>query len=288
MKPLARKAAPTEPERLGTRREERAIEIRLRIPPDLAFLEGHFPGRPIVAGVVEVHFAMQALGELLDGAPAPATLEALKFHELLLPGQEARLRVELYGDGSRFRFSLVDAAREERRFASGRGKRSGAGAGPQTRALPRHGARLAAIPPVAELLPHSGPMRLLERVLAHDADGTRCAVWPGRSALFRDATGRVPCWVAAEYMAQCAAVDGSLRLRARGVSPRPVLFVGSRRIAFHREAFDPSQRLEVEARYAAGRPGGLVAFDCALFAGEGGDTLAEGRLNVLAGDFDPR
>ena len=99
-----------------------AAEARLRIPEDLAFLEGHYPGRPVVAGVVQVHLAMRALEELL-GAPARlARLEALKFHALLQPGDEVRLRVERDPDGVRFRFRLADAARPERVFASGRGQ----------------------------------------------------------------------------------------------------------------------------------------------------------------------
>ena len=109
------------PERLSERREGGALERRLRIPWDLTFLDGHFPGRPVVPGVAQLHFAMQALGDLLGESPAPATLALLKFHEVLLPGDEVALRVELDEDGRRFRFSLDDAARAGRRFADGRG-----------------------------------------------------------------------------------------------------------------------------------------------------------------------
>jgi predicted hotdog family 3-hydroxylacyl-ACP dehydratase len=35
---------------------------------------------------------------------------------------------------------------------------------------------MADFPHLAALLPHAGPMRLLERVLAHDALETRCSV----------------------------------------------------------------------------------------------------------------
>lgn len=141
-------------------------------------------------------------------------------------------------------------------------------------------------PPIAELLPQAGPMRLLECVLAHDAEETRCAVRPSRSALFRDAEGNVPVWVAIEYMAQCAAADGSLRLRAPdspALAPRPGLFIGSRRLVFRCAGFDAARRLVVTARRAAGREGGLLAFDCAVLDAGGGAPLAEGRLNVLPG-----
>jgi predicted hotdog family 3-hydroxylacyl-ACP dehydratase len=137
----------------------------------------------------------------------------------------------------------------------------------------------AEFPPIAELLPHAGAMRLLERVLAHDGERTRCEVLPSRSALFQ-LGGRIPAWVAIEYMAQCAAADGSLRLRARGEAPRPALFVGSRRITFRCTGFEPAQRLVVVARHAAGRRD-LLAFDCEVADPAGGAPLAEGRLNVL-------
>ena len=137
-------------------------------------------------------------------------------------------------------------------------------------------------PPIAELLPQTGASRLLERVLEHGEAGTRCAVALEGSAAFRDARGAVPAWVALEYMAQCAAADGSLRQRARGGAPEPALLVGSRRIAFHCAAFEPSQRLEVTARHAAGRSE-LLAFDCAVLDAQSGAALAEGRLNVLPG-----
>jgi len=135
-------------------------------------------------------------------------------------------------------------------------------------------------PPIAELLPHAGAMRLLEGVLAHDREATRCAVRP--HALFRDARGTVPAWIALEYMAQCAAADGSLRRRATGEPLAPALLVGSRRVTFHCAGFDAAQRLEVSARHAAGSHE-LLAFECAVFDARGGEPLAEARLHVLPG-----
>ena len=113
--------SPQVPERLSVERTATALDVRLRVPWDLSFLDGHFPGAPVVAGVVQVHFVMQALEELLGGAPRLERLEALKFHEVLQPGDEARLQVALREDGRRFDFSLVDAERPSRRFCSGRG-----------------------------------------------------------------------------------------------------------------------------------------------------------------------
>ncbi len=138
----------------------------------------------------------------------------------------------------------------------------------------------AVFPPIEELLPQTGPMRLLEAVIAHDPESTRCLVEPGRSELFRDANGRIPCWVGIEYMAQCIAAHGGLLARARGEAPRPGLFVGSRRLVFRRDSFEPGSALEVRARHVAGHAE-ILAFECAILRPGAEEALVEGRLNVL-------
>jgi predicted hotdog family 3-hydroxylacyl-ACP dehydratase len=123
-------------------------------------------------------------------------------------------------------------------------------------------------------------MRLLDEVLAHDAAQTRCALDPARSALFAGADGRIPAWVGLEYIAQCAAAHGGLVARARGEAPRPGLVLGSRRLVFRCDGFEPGRLLEVTARHAAGS-GPSLAFDCAVLDPDGGPPWVEGRLTVL-------
>jgi len=139
----------------------------------------------------------------------------------------------------------------------------------------------AEFPPIADLVPQRGRMCLLDRVLAHEERETRCAALPERSVLFRDAAGRVPVWVGIEYMAQCAAAHAGLRLRAMGREPQPGFFLGSRKLVFRCDAFEPGDRLEVTARLATGRTK-RFAFECAVYGPDGGEPLVEGRLNLLA------
>jgi predicted hotdog family 3-hydroxylacyl-ACP dehydratase len=137
------------------------------------------------------------------------------------------------------------------------------------------------LPPIDALLPQTGPMRLLEGVLAHDAESTRCLVDPARSALFRDASGRVPAWVGIEYMAQCIAAHGGLLARARGGSPHPGLLLGARRLVFRCDGFEQAPLLQVTARHAAGRSR-MLAFECAVLHPDTETPLVEGRLHVMA------
>jgi predicted hotdog family 3-hydroxylacyl-ACP dehydratase len=133
--------------------------------------------------------------------------------------------------------------------------------------------------PVAELIPHSGPMCLLDRVVEHSPETTICAVDPGASSVLARPDGSVPAWVALEYMAQCVAVHGGLAARARGEDPRPGLLLGSRRLRFDARDFAPGDELRVSVRHHAGERG-LVVFDCAVARDCDAAPLVQGRLNV--------
>ncbi|MDH5565293.1 MAG: AMP-binding protein [Myxococcales bacterium] len=98
-------------------RTPNCIEQRLEVPDELAYLEGHFAGTPIVPGVVLLRWMRSAAAELLGEAPRVRAIEALKFPSVLRPGQRFDLRVELADDRTRLRFRAADA---ERTFASGR------------------------------------------------------------------------------------------------------------------------------------------------------------------------
>lgn len=141
------------------------------------------------------------------------------------------------------------------------------------------------------VLPHAGPMLLISKILAHDAMSTRCEVDPGGQTFFRDPDGRVPCWTAIEYMAQCVAAHAGLRGRTEGQSPRIGFLVGSPRLRFHVPAFDAMEMLEVEAKLLRGSVAlGALSFDCSLRRRResGGAVLAEGRISIAIPSAEPR
>ena len=137
----------------------------------------------------------------------------------------------------------------------------------------------AAFPPIAELVPHGGPMRLLHRVVSHRGATTVCAVDPAGSRLLSGGRDRVPVWVGVEYMAQCIAVHGGLVARERGETPRPGILLGSRRVRFGARHFEAGRELRVTAHLHRGERK-LVVFDCEVGDADGGPPLATGRLNV--------
>jgi acyl-coenzyme A synthetase/AMP-(fatty) acid ligase/3-hydroxymyristoyl/3-hydroxydecanoyl-(acyl carrier protein) dehydratase len=102
---------------ISERRAERSLERTLRVPADLAFLEGHFPGRPVVAGVVQIHWVMLAARELLGPALRARSLEGVRFRDLLLPDQVFQLELEISSDGAALRFRLFT---DDSVFSAGR------------------------------------------------------------------------------------------------------------------------------------------------------------------------
>ena len=133
--------------------------------------------------------------------------------------------------------------------------------------------------PIEEVVPHSGAMLLVGPVLEHRPEFTRCAVSVARSALFARADGRVPSWVALEWMAQCVAAHGGLVGRALGIPVRPGLFLGTRGVRLRADDFGSDETLVVQARHLRGDLG-LVSFSCQVERPGDPQPLAEGSLSV--------
>ena len=79
------------------------------MPEDLAALEGHFEGFPIVAGVVQLGWVFAAAEEWLGAPPELAALEALKFPVPLRPPARVTLELRRAAEGRALRFRIAGA-----------------------------------------------------------------------------------------------------------------------------------------------------------------------------------
>jgi 3-hydroxymyristoyl/3-hydroxydecanoyl-(acyl carrier protein) dehydratase len=102
---------------LDCRVEAFRAAVDLLVPDDLHYFRGHFPGMPVVPGVVQIKWAI-ALGRVhLHVAPAFRGLEVLKFQHVMRPGARVALELEYAEAAGKLRFSFGS---ERTRYSSGR------------------------------------------------------------------------------------------------------------------------------------------------------------------------
>lgn len=87
----------------------------LEIAPGHPALAGHFPGMPVVPGVVLLDHALQAIGAALGADLSACRIASVKFLSPVLPGQAVEV-LHGGGDGGAIRFTLMHG---ERKVASG-------------------------------------------------------------------------------------------------------------------------------------------------------------------------
>ncbi len=83
------------------------------------------------------------------------------------------------------------------------------------------------MPPIAEVVPHSERMLLLDRVVQYDDRSLTAALTIRPESPFVRA-GSVGTWVALEYMAQAIAAFAGCEARTRGEPPKVGFLIGSR------------------------------------------------------------
>jgi 3-hydroxyacyl-[acyl-carrier-protein] dehydratase len=82
--------------------------MQFTIPADHPCLPGHFPGRPLVPGVVILEQVLLAISRQCEVPLTALRLPQVKFMASLLPGQTAT--IELEGAAPRWRFKVLHEA----------------------------------------------------------------------------------------------------------------------------------------------------------------------------------
>ena len=78
--------------------------MQFSIPSDHPSLPGHFPGRPIVPGVVVLEHVLAAI-EAREGPLGAVRLPQVKFLQPLLPGEAADIQIT--GTAPRWKFRVM-------------------------------------------------------------------------------------------------------------------------------------------------------------------------------------
>lgn len=100
----------TEPEIVRELVNPPRAEFELLIPEQLYYLQGHFPQRPVLPGVIQVHWAIQLARRTLSTNAVFTGFEALKFHQIIEPLSRLKLTLEQSEETGKLRFSYASDA----------------------------------------------------------------------------------------------------------------------------------------------------------------------------------
>jgi 3-hydroxymyristoyl/3-hydroxydecanoyl-(acyl carrier protein) dehydratase len=104
---------------LSRRLEQDAVRavFELIAPHDLAYFDGHFPGAPILPGVVQVDWAIAYGRQCFDLPPLFHGIHALKFQQVIRPGMPVTLELLHDPEKSSLAFRYTS---QHKQHASGR------------------------------------------------------------------------------------------------------------------------------------------------------------------------
>ena len=82
------------PEVVSCVKSSGAFDICLDVQAGLIWFPGHFPGTPVLPGIVQLHWAAIAASCLFGLDGAPRTVSRLKFKKVVVPPRQLLLRLE--------------------------------------------------------------------------------------------------------------------------------------------------------------------------------------------------
>jgi len=98
-----------EPEIRAVARTETGVAIDLVVPVDLVYFAGHFPGAPILPGVVQIAWAHRLAVRHLGAAEDLGSAARVKFKRAIGPGEALTLTLTPRADGAGFAFEYAGA-----------------------------------------------------------------------------------------------------------------------------------------------------------------------------------
>jgi 3-hydroxymyristoyl/3-hydroxydecanoyl-(acyl carrier protein) dehydratase len=247
----------------------------IAIPPEAPYFNGHFPGRPIVAGVVLLHLACDEIvrqtGERIRG------ISFARFRHVVGPGDALRLSTAVRKEHKlRFEFLRADSVVANGEFILGALDDAPCAPAPLN-------VRHAGDANWDALVPQRPPMRFVRWIAAETESGLACgATIPSGCGL--TCAGQASAVLALEAAAQTAAAWEALR-RSRGnggSGPRVGYVVAIRDVTFYvdRIAADSDFIAEVQLEQVA-----LPMTDYAVQVNAAPGPVLRGRIaTFLTGD----
>ena len=133
---------------------------------------------------------------------------------------------------------------------------------------------------VAELIPHTGCMSLLDEIIDFGDDWLHAKVKVTADSMFVEEQG-VPALVGIEYLAQAVAAYAGLQERKYGREPKLGFLLGVRKYLCSTDYFPIGSTLVLQVQLEMQAENGLNVFQCILMSDE---IKASARLNVFQPD----
>lgn len=97
--------------------DEHRVELAVNWPADLYYFQGHFPGTPILPGVVQVDWALKTARQFFSLPTQFCAMHTLKFQHVILPDTSVNLTLQYDPHKACLNFSYSSAGKQH---ASGR------------------------------------------------------------------------------------------------------------------------------------------------------------------------
>lgn len=131
--------------------------------------------------------------------------------------------------------------------------------------------------PIDELVPHSGTMSLLDKVVEYGEDWLTAEVTISPETLFLT-NDAVPAWVGVEYMAQTIAAFAGILAKTHQQDVKLGFLLGTRKYTTSVSSFPIGTRLIIRVEKELQSDDGLGVFNCSIDA----DNISvTARLNVF-------
>ena len=106
--------APGFPHVLSITDESPHTRVLLEVSSDLCWFRGHFPGQPVLPGIVQLHWAILVCRALYGFTNVPHEVNRLKFKKVVVPPRTLELVVSQQGEHEvLFRFSSLGDVNSE-------------------------------------------------------------------------------------------------------------------------------------------------------------------------------
>lgn len=139
------------------------------------------------------------------------------------------------------------------------------------------------MPEIRALVPHSGPMVLLDRALSASTDDLCAEVRIHAGSMLANDTG-VGAWVGIEYMAQAIAAHAGWLALQRDEAVKVGFLLGSRKYEAKVSQFALGEVLHVHVHRVLQAENGLGAFECRIDIAGGMAAAATATVTVFQPD----